>query len=243
MNFRKHIFDLVEPPDITSHKADLYDIFMFFCIIISIIPLAFKNAHPAFTWIDKITCVIFIVDYILRWVTSDYKFKCKNKIFSFLKYPFSFLAIIDLLSILPSISTINSGFKLLKIFRMFRIFRVFKIFKTLRYSKSIYLIINAFKRQKDALLIVCWIAIAYIIISALIILNVEPQSFGSFFDAIYWAAVSLTTVGYGDIYPVTMGGRIITIISSFFGIAIVAMPAGIITAGIMDVLNDKDKKA
>ena len=87
----------------------------------------------------------------------------------------------------------------------------------------------------------CWIAGAYILISALIIFNVEPQSFDTFFDAIYWATVSLTTVGYGDIYPVTTIGRIITMISSVFGIAIIAMPAGIITAGILDELNNLNK--
>ena len=82
-------------------------------------------------------------------------------------------------------------------------------------------------------------AIGYILVSALIIFNVEGDSFSSFFDAIYWATVSLTTVGYGDIYPVTTAGRIITMISSIFGIAIVALPAGIITAGYMDVINEE----
>ena len=76
------------------------------------------------------------------------------------------------------------------------------------------------------------------IISALIIFNVESQSFDTFFDAIYWATVSLTTVGYGDIYPVTTTGRIVTMISSMFGIAVVALPAGIITAGYMEALNE-----
>ena len=83
-------------------------------------------------------------------------------------------------------------------------------------------------------------AAAYIIIAALVIFNVEPDTFGNFFDAIYWAAVSLTTVGYGDIYPITDAGRLVTMISSFVGIAIVALPAGIITAGYMNVINDGD---
>jgi voltage-gated potassium channel len=77
----------------------------------------------------------------------------------------------------------------------------------------------------------------YILVSALIIFNIEPESFGSFFDAVYWATVSLTTVGYGDIYPVSLMGRIITMFSSVFGIAIVALPAGIITAGYMGELE------
>ena len=88
---------------------------------------------------------------------------------------------------------------------------------------------------------VCTLAIGYIFVSALIIFNVESDSFATFFDAIYWATISLTTVGYGDIYPVTTAGRMITMLSSIFGIAIVALPAGIITAGYMDALSDEKK--
>lgn len=127
-------------------------------------------------------------------------------------------------------------------FRMFRIFRTLRIFKTLKYSRNIIIIIDVIKRSKDALLAVCTLAVGYILISALIIFNVEGESFESFFDAIYWATVSLTTVGYGDIYPVTKTGRIITMISSILGIAIVALPAGIITAGYMDVINSAKKE-
>ena len=76
--------------------------------------------------------------------------------------------------------------------------------------------------------------------SALVIFNVEPDSFSSFFDAVYWATVSLTTVGYGDIYPVSVFGRIITMLSSILGIAIVALPAGIITAGYMTEIQKEE---
>ena len=99
------------------------------------------------------------------------------------------------------------------------------------------------KNSKEALLAVCALAIGYIMISALIIFNVEGDTFNTFFDAIYWATVSLTTVGYGDIYPVSTAGRVITMISSMFGIAIVALPAGIIAAGYMEALgNEKEKE-
>ena len=83
----------------------------------------------------------------------------------------------------------------------------------------------------------------YVFVSALVIINVEPESFESFFDAIYWATVSLTTMGYGDIYPVTTIGRAVTMISSFFGIAIVALPAGIITAGYMREIENNSVDA
>ncbi len=158
---------------------------------------------------------------------------------AFIIYPFTPMAIIDLFSILPSITILNSGIRLLKIFRLMRTFRVFRVFKAVRYSKNIMIILRVLKKQRDSLLVVLWLAVAYVLVSALIIFNVEPQTFHSFFDAIYWATVSLTTVGYGDIYPVSMAGQIITMLSAVLGIAIVALPASIITAGYMEEIHSK----
>ena len=123
-----------------------------------------------------------------------------------------------------------------------RTLRAFRAFKIIRYSKSIKIIIDVFKRQRRTLYVVMALAVGYVLVSALLIFNVEPDSFNSFFDAIYWATVSLTTMGYGDIYPVTTIGRIVTMVSSVFGIAIIALPSGIITAGFLEVLNDTDNE-
>lgn len=90
---------------------------------------------------------------------------------------------------------------------------------------------------RSALAAVCVLAGGYIALSALIMFHVEPDSFDTFFDAIYWAVVTLTTVGYGDIYPTSEIGRIVSMMSSFMGIAIVALPTGIITAGYMRELS------
>ena len=180
--------------------------------------------------------MIFVIDYALRLLTADYKLKAKG-IKAFILYPFTPLAIIDLLTIISSFGVIASGYRILKLFRLMRTFRVFRAFKIIRYSKSITIISNVIKKQSEPLLAVCVLAAAYIVICALIIFNVEPDTFDNFFSAIYWATVSLTTMGYGDIYPVSTVGRIVTMVSSFVGIAIVALPAGIITAGYMDEIN------
>jgi voltage-gated potassium channel len=116
---------------------------------------------------------------------------------------------------------------------------VFRVFKTFRYSKNIKIITTVLHNSKESLIAVGTLAGAYILISALVIFNVEPESFETFFDAIYWATVSLTTVGYGDIYPVTTVGRVVTMLSSILGIAIIALPAGIITAGYMKEIENK----
>ncbi len=238
---RKRLYEIIEVSQDNDRVSMAYDILMMAAIVISIVPLAFKTTNRLFYITDIITAILFIIDYVLRLATADYKLG-KKSIASFIKYPFTPWAIIDLVSILPALTILSSGFKLLRLFRIFRTFRVFRVFKAFRYSKSIVIIISVMKNSKDALLAVCTLAIGYILVSALIIFNIEGDSFATFFDAIYWATVSLTTVGYGDIYPVTTAGRIITMLSSIFGIAIVALPAGIITAGYMDALSEEKKK-
>ncbi|MCD8048915.1 MAG: ion transporter [Clostridia bacterium] len=240
---RKKIFEIIEKSDGSNFWSGIYDYFMIAVIILSIIPLAMKEEIACFVLTDKITAGIFIIDYILRFLTADYKFKQKG-IKPFVRYPFSLMAIIDLAAILPTFVPVNGGLRLLKFVRMLRAARVFRAFKAFRYSKNILIIKKTLQSSKDSLIAVCVLALGYILFAALVIFNVEPDSFDSFFDAVYWATVSLTTVGYGDIYPVSAVGRFVTMISSVFGIAIVALPAGIITAGYMkEIEEDEERKS
>ncbi len=204
-------------------------------IVVSLMPLAFKQEFAVFRIIETVCVSIFIIDYALRLSTAD--IKLSKGAASFILYPVTGWAIVDLLSILPSFSILGNGFRVLRILRLIRSARVFRVFKILRYSKNFQIIATVLKNQKGPLIAVGVLAVGYIIISALIVFNVEPDSFNSFFDAIYWATVSLTTMGYGDIYPVTMAGRSVTMISAIFGIAIIALPAGIITAGYMKEIS------
>lgn len=235
---RKRIFEIIEVSKEKNGISAAYDVCMMAVILVSLIPLVFKETNAAFDAIDKVTACVFILDYLARFLTADYKLK-KGPV-SFALYPFTPMAIIDLTAILPSFTPLASGWRIMKLFRLFRTFRVFRSFKMFRYSKSIGIIVDVMKDQKTPLLAVGSLSVGYVLISALVIFNVEPDTFSTFFDAVYWATVSLTTMGYGDIYPVTTVGRIVTMISSFVGIAIVALPAGIITAGYMDRVN-RDK--
>ena len=230
---RKTLFQIIEPHQKENAIEKAYDVFTFLTIIVSLIPLTRKSHTGIFMWLDFVSTVIFIIDYVLRLVTADYKLE-KGKL-SFLLYPFTFLALADLLCILPSLFLLNNSLRLFKILRMLRILRVFKF---IRYSKNVQILTNVLKKQKDSLIIVGLLALGYIFISALIIFNVEPSTFPTFFDALYWATISQTTVGYGDIYAVSTTGKIITMISSFLGIAIDALPAGIITAGYMKEIKE-----
>ena len=241
------VFDIIEAQftlDKDSKQANLskvYDWFMIVVILLSLLPLTIKGTTPFYNALDYITAVIFIIDYGLRWWTSPLKVK-KGRA-SYVLYPFTFMAILDLLSILPTvIGPMSYTFKAVRVLRLLRAMRVLRTFKLLRYSKSLHTLTSVMRRQQEPLTAVLCLLMGYIMISALIVFNVEPESFKSFGEAIYWATVSLTTVGYGDIAPVTTVGRVVTIISSIFGIVIVALPSGIITAGYLEEIGMYEKR-
>lgn len=233
---RQRIYEIIEVSEDNDKLSSIYDIIMMISIIISIIPLCTHEKYFVFGIIDKVTVIIFIGDYILRILTADKKLR--RGALSFFLYPFTPMALVDLLSILPSLTVLAKGYRLLKIFRLLRTFKVFRVFKAFRYSKNINMVINVFRKQKDSLMVVGGFAIGYILISALVIFNAEPETFETMYDAIYWATISLTTVGYGDVYATTTIGKFITMISAVLGIAIVALPAGIIIAGYQDELEE-----
>lgn len=203
-------------------------------IILSLIPLCFKEPDGMLLGIEYLCVSVFIVDYIARWVTAD--LKLGKGALSFLIYPFTPMAIVDLVTILPTFVMLNPAFKAARVLRLFRALRAFKL---IRYSKSVDAIASAFVKQKQLLMVVLALAVMYVFVCALVVFNVEPDTFETFFDALYWAVVSLTTVGYGDLYPTTEVGRTVAMISSFAGIAVVALPAGILTAGLMNELAGK----
>ncbi len=232
---RNKIYRLVHIYD-ENILSVIYKYFMIFVIILSLAPLVVKEEPVYFRIIESVCLSVFIIDYLLRWCTADLKFENKSWI-SFAKYPFRVISIVDLMSIFALLCSLQDwfvGFKLTAALAVFRIIRIF------RYLKSVRIILKILKDSKKSLTAVGNLAIGYIIISAIVMFNVEPESFDTFFDAVYWSTVSLTTVGYGDIYPVTVLGRIIAMVSSFFGIAIVALPAGIVTAEYLNSLK-KDK--
>ena len=234
---RKKIYSVLE----SARNGDWYDILMLVAILSSVVPLMFVEEYPVFRVIEIVTVSIFIVDYLLRWITADYRLQKKG--WSFVIYPFTGWAIIDLLSILPGLSLIGRGFKILRITRLLRILRLFKL---IRYSDKIEVLGKVIRKEKGVLLTVLGIAVFYVFVTALIMFNVEPHvnpvtgatTFATFFDALYWATVTLTTVGYGDMIPATDIGRFVSMLSSLFGVAIIALPSGVITASYLEELRN-----
>ena len=236
---RKHIFNIIEPSH-ASLWSNLYDFFMMILILCSIVPLALRTELPIFDVMDKVSVSFFILDYLLRWMTADYAYPGRKGWKAFVAYPFTGFAIIDLLSIIPSF---NIGNKALKEFRVARLLKILRVFKFVRYSKNVQLLLKVLRKEKSILLTVMLIAVAYIFTTALVMFNVEDsEMFADFFDALYWATTTLTTVGYGDICPLTDLGRVISMISALMGVAIIALPSGVITASYLDELRSSKSK-
>ena len=232
-------------PNKENNISRLYDCLMLIAIVIGVFPLMFREQKEYFWYFDIISCICFVVDYFLRWITCGLRSK-KNNWATYIVYPFTPMAIIDLLSILPTINVLAPTFKVARISRLLKILRVVKV---VRYFESLEIILTVIKKQSKILYTVLSMALFYTFITAMIMFNAEedinPETgkylFDDFFDAFYWAACTLTTVGYGDLYPISDTGRIISIISSLVGIAIIALPSGVITAGYLDELRERKK--
>lgn len=234
---RERIYQILERGQGDDKLSKCYDFFIVTVALVSLIPLLFQNPQDdlkaVLIKIDTLTVYLLFFDYILSWMTYDYKVK-KHSPWAFITYPFTPLALLNLLAILPSLGLLPAHFAIL---------RVFRLIKVLQYSKSCRYIVTVFKKEQKTLLSVLIIALFYIFVSALIMFIAEPVgTFRNFFHATYWATTALTTVGYGDIYPITDMGRLISMVSSLFGIAIIAMPAGIVTAGFVDAINAEAKE-
>lgn len=236
---RRRIYDIIEPQN-QSLLSKLYDYVMLVMIILSLVPLVTRNEILLFDVFDKIAVSFFIFDYALRWLTADIKMSQKPKWKAFISYPFTAFAIIDLLSILPSFVAINRA---LKLFRITRLLKILRVFKFLRYSKHLQILIRVLYKERHILFTVFLIALGYICVTALIMFNIEESTmFNDFFDALYWATTTLTTVGYGDIYPTTDIGRVISMLSAILGVAVIALPSGVITASYLEELKETKKK-
>ena len=241
-NWRERLFIILERAEGRSRISQAYDAFMLLVIVASIVPMMFTRQYACFKTIEIVTVIIFIIDYLLRWLTADYKLK--KGALSFVLYPFSFMAIIDLLSIVPAFNLVDNSFK---IFRITRLLRIIRLLKIIRYTATLDILLSVLRKEHRVLASVLVIAAFYVFMSALVMFNVEPQvnpitgepTFRTFFDALYWATVTLTTVGYGDVCPVTSIGRFVSMLSSLFGVAIIALPSGVITASYLDELRKK----
>lgn len=236
---RQQLYNIIEHDNgRQSTSSKTYDIIMFAAIVFGVFPLMFRAQYPIFRYCEIVACVVFIFDYLARWITADYR-SAKSPLQAFLRYPFTPWAIIDLLTILPGLNLLGRAFVTLRVARLFKVFRMFRLFK---YSKQITLLFTVLRKESKVLLSVLILAVFYIFFTALIMFNTE-DSFENFFDSLYWATTALTTVGYGDICPKTDIGRLISMLSSLFGVAVIALPSGIVTAGYLNEIKKMEAES
>lgn len=239
MDWRERLFIILEKDD-ENIACKIYGWAMVLLIVLSLVPLAFREHSSTLIWIDRITVTFFIIDYLLRWATADFRYPRRSRVQAFLLYPFTPFAIVDLLSILPSFSLFNRLFKLARVTRLLKILRVYRL---LRFSDNMQILLKVLHKERRILFTVFVIAVSYILITALVMYNVEESAmFEDFFDAMYWATTTLTTVGYGDICPGTDIGRVISMLSAIMGVAVIALPSGVITASYLEELRKSEKK-
>ena len=230
--------DVVQGSDTKAGRA--FDSVVFVLIISSIIAFTFETlpglspaAKRTFHIFETITVVLFTIEYVLRIATSPEK----------RRYIFSFHGIIDLVVILPFY--LSLGFDL-RAARALRLFRIFRILKIARYNRAMARFGKAISEAKEEVMIFFFAAIMLLYLSGVGIYYFEheaqPEDFGSIIHSLWWALITLTTVGYGDAYPVTMGGKLFTFVILMCGLGIVAVPAGIVSSALSRVVRNEDQK-
>ncbi len=225
--------------DMYSPQHRAYSMFMTVVIILSLVPLAVRTTNVYLRVVELVCVGVFMLDYVVRWMTADITAKEKGKPYSgnksecFLRYPFTVMALIDLLSILPVFSMISPSFYICRATRLVRTIRILKI---VRFSNEVELFFVVMYKKRDMLLSVLALTVTYILFTGLLMFNIDDH-FDNIFDAVYWSTSTLTTVGYGDVLPHNDWGKLLSMLSSMVGVAVIALPSGIVSAGYLDELK------
>lgn len=248
---KEKLFEIISSPENPSKASKIFDIFIICLIILNVITViadTFKLPEwlsSILWWIEVVSVVIFTAEYLLRIYTANFMYPELTPFRARLKYIRSFIAVIDLLAILPFYIPYIIPIDL-RVLRMLRIIRLLRIFKINRYTTALSTIADVFRRKRHELLSSIAVVSMLMIIAAVLMYNIEneaqPEAFENAFAALWWAVATLTTVGYGDIYPVTALGKILSAVIALLGIGLVAVPTGIISSGFVESMEEKHQK-
>ncbi len=213
-----------------TRAGRLFDIIIQFLIVLSLVSFSIETlpdlspmAVSILQGIEVLSVAIFTIEYLTRIFVADQK----------LKFIFSFYGLVDLFAILPFYLTSGIDLRTLRAFRFLRLFRALKL---VRYSSAIIRVKNAFIIAREEFVLFIAVSALLLYLSAVGIYYFEneaqPEVFTSIFSSLWWAVSTLTTVGYGDIYPITAGGRIFTFFILIIGLGLVSVPAGLISSAL-----------
>lgn len=245
---RKRLFEIIEVGndlDCVSRAYDFISVFMIVLNLAASIMYTYDNLKAEYgtvlLLIERITVVTFAVDYFLRILTARFLYEDLDEMTELKavrKYMFSFMGIVDILSWLPYFLPVFFPAGTVA-FRMIRIVRIFRLFRINAYYDSLHVITQVIYGKRQQLVSSVVLILILMIGASLCMYSLEheaqPEVFKNAFSGIWWAASTLLTIGYGDIYPVTMMGKVLGIIISFLGVGMVAIPTGIISAGFVDI--------
>ena len=245
---RKKLFKVLEVGNDLDYASRAYDFFSAFMIVLNLsVSIMYTYEHlrieygTLLLWIERITVATFAVDYFLRIYTARFLYEDEEDmtdVKAARKYMLSFMGLVDVLSWLPYFLPIffPSG---TVAFRMIRIVRIFRLFRIDAYYDSLHVITQVIYGKRQQLISSVVLILILMIGASLCMYSLEheaqPEVFSNAFSGIWWAASTLLTIGYGDIYPVTIMGKTLGIIISFLGVGMVAIPTGIISAGFVDM--------
>lgn len=240
---RKRVFQIIQIGNREDLLSKSFDIIIVTVILLNILVtflLTFdelSTARMLLKEIEFVTIVFFLVEYILRLWTAEYLYPKSNRIVAAIRYTISFAGIVDLLTLLPYLLpfVFPSG---AVAFRMFRVVRIFHLFRINSQYDAFNVITDVIKDKKNQLISSVFLILILLLASSLCMYDLEheaqPENFANAFSGIWWAVSTLLTVGYGDIYPITVGGQIMAIVIAFLGVGVVAIPTGIISAGFVE---------
>lgn len=250
---RKRILQIIEVGSDLDLPSRVYDYINAGAIIINLlisILYTFEEVRDKFGFlyvlIEGVTVVFFTIDYVLRVLTAGELYDELTEVHAVKKYAFSFTGIIDLLSFLPYYLPFFFPAGTVA-FRMVRIVRIFRLFRINAYYDSLSVITDVIIGKKQQLISSVFIIVVLMLASSLCMYSLEheaqPEVFQNAFSGIWWAASTLLTVGYGDIYPITIAGKLLGIVITFLGAGMIAIPTGIISAGFVDQYSNIKKRA
>lgn len=241
---RRRMYEIVEIGAAGDIVSRAYDLFYTLTIILNLTATVldtYDAIHAKYgallSLIEFVTVTAFAVDYVLRIYTADFKYRGLSRGKAAAKYAVSFGGIVDIISFLPVYLPFffPSG---AAAFRLVRVIRIFRLFRINAYYDSLNVITSVLSSKKNQLISSVSIILVLMLASSLCMYSLEneaqPEVFSNAFSGIWWAASTLLTVGYGDIYPVTTMGRILGIVITFLGVGMVAIPTGIISAGFVE---------
>lgn len=241
--YKKRIFDIIQIGNKYDFLSTAFDVVISFLIVLSICVTFLQTFDDLSMYrgllgrIELVTIIAFVIEYGLRLWTAEYLYDVKKPVLSAFQFMTSFYGIVDLLTIIsyfiPFIFT--NGFVALRLLRVVRIMRLFKLNST---YDAFNVITAVLIEKKNQIISSVFMIVILMLASSMCMYSLEhdaqPESFRNAFSGIWWSVSTLLTVGYGDIYPVTIGGKIMAIVISFLGVGMVAIPTGIISAGFVE---------